>query len=107
MQQNRIDITQTANGVSAPFGINNGDAVGLTVAWNASVTAGVITLETAHEGDYTGTWATQMTLTYAAGAPMVMTEAAQMTGVVGRIRLASIAGSGASVTTTVIVSSYN
>jgi hypothetical protein len=107
MQINKFDITQTANGTSETFGINNADAIGITVAFNANVSAGTITLETAPGADYAGTWATQLTAAYTSGAPVVVTDGVGISGVVGRLRLASIAGASASVTTTVSLNSYN
>ena len=102
MRFDRTTFTLTANGTTQVFGLTG--PVGLIVAWNANVTAGTVTLETAPTGDYSGTWNTEssLTVTYSSGAPIVQTSADDLVGAVARIKLASLAGASASVDVTVI-----
>ena len=108
MKQNSEEITLSANGVSQTFGLGDADYVGLMAAWNATVTAGTVTLEVAPSADYAGTWAAAVLSTaYSAGAPITTVTGAAMAYTVGRLRLASLAGASASVTVTVNRHSYS
>jgi hypothetical protein len=48
-----------------------------TIAWGASVSAGVVEIEAAPSHDYSGTWANLGTITYASGSPHAVTFTTQ------------------------------
>ena len=49
------------------------------VVWGTGVTAGVVEVETAHDGAYTGTWAPLATVTFSGTAPK--SDVVQVTGI--------------------------
>lgn len=68
------------------------------VEWSTGVTAGVVTVETAFDALYTGTWAPLQVVTYASGAPKA--DIVQITGIHGALQTRiSTAVSGGTVTT--------
>ena len=106
MEIRRFSVTFSANGVSDPFGLNDADAVGLIVDYGTGISAGTVTLEGAPGGDYAGTWATLATAAYTSGSPIAVASAnTTLSQVVGRLRMASIAGG--TVTATVSLHAYN
>lgn len=64
------------------------------VGWSAGVTAGAITIESAVDDTYGGTWAPITTITYASGAPKQ--ELVQLTGVYWgfRTRISTVLAGG-------------
>jgi hypothetical protein len=75
------------NTLSAPFGLT--DDLIITIDFKTGVTAGAVQLETAPGADYSGTWNTEATITFAGTAPLTLSDRVIPEGAVGRLRISS------------------
>jgi hypothetical protein len=78
--------------------------IGFHVAWGANTTTGAVTVEVADSTSYTGTWATQTTVTFTGTAPNQQYYTATAIALAWRARISTVVGpsSSAGVTVTVV-----
>ena len=80
-------LDNVSTGTSAEFDLGAIDRVTLAVDFKTGVTAGVLVLEVAPFGGYTGTWATVLTVTFAGTAPNIGRTQGEICARVGRVRI--------------------
>lgn len=96
-QQNLLVNQSAAQATHTPVGpafMPRGRETAIYVSWSAGVTSGVVTIETADNSAYTGTWAPLATVTFAGTAPNE--QIVQITGVhlAVRCRISTVVAGG-------------
>lgn len=76
--------TATGNGTAVGSPMTNCRESAVYVSWLTGVASGVVTVESADNTGYTGTWASLAVVTYASGAPKE--DIVQITGIHGALR---------------------
>jgi hypothetical protein len=88
-EQPSISMTQTltnaatGSGTIGTGGMTTCRETAIYAQWTTGTSAGVVTIETAHDVNYTGTWAALTTITWSAASKE---DVVQITGVMGAIR---------------------
>lgn len=94
---NAVTALNASSAIGGPMANCRESAV--YIVWGAGVTSGVVTVESAVDQNYTGTWAPLAVVTFAASAPKQ--DIVQITGVHWslRTRVSTIVAGGGTVTT--------
>jgi hypothetical protein len=80
------------NTLSEAFGLT--DDIVIMVEFKTGVTAGVVRLESAPRADYTGTWKTEVDITFAGTPPLTLSDRIIPEGAVGRLRISTAIADG-------------
>jgi hypothetical protein len=82
-----LNNVSALNTLSEIFGLT--DDIVVEIDFKTGVNGGAVQLESAPGGDYSGTWTTELTITFAGSAPLVLSDRIIPEGAVGRLRISS------------------
>lgn len=87
LNQKSLSAASTDETIGAELGqslVSGLSEIAAYISWGSGVTAGAVSVETANEAGYTGTWAVLATVTFSGTAPKQ--DVVQVTGAHGAIR---------------------